>query len=420
MFVGTASDTEISSGGVENVFGGGTSIDAAIANGAQQAVSIGGVTLGTQVLSGGFEIVSSFRTAIATTAGSGAAEIVSSGGTALDTTVSSGGTVYGTQTVEAGGTGIACAVGNAGTPDCAAGSVATGGIAFTGGAGTLRLDSTESTTTPISGFAGNDVIDLHDIAYDSAGSAVLDGTTDVLTITEGGTSHVLQLAGNYEGAAFSLAQDADETGTAVAVNNVPCFAAGTRILTERGGVAVEDLVLGDRVMTVDGEALPIRWIGHRRVDCRRHPRPEPVLPVRVEAGAFGPGRPARHLCLSPDHAIYAEGILVPVKHLLNGTTLRQMEVRRVTYFHIELTRHAVILAENLPTESYLDTGNRGSFANGSGSATLHPYFGAERADVMLIMEVLGYAPLRVTGAEVERIRADLRLNALPRGHSNRS
>jgi acetyl/propionyl-CoA carboxylase alpha subunit len=97
-----------------------------------------------------------------------------------------------------------------------------------------------------------------------------------------------------------------------------------------------------------------------------------------------------------------------------------MEVPTVTYFHIELSRHAVILAENLPAESYLDTGDRASFANGGGAIALHPSFGAERGDVTLMMEALGYAPLRVTGAEVERIRADLRLNALPRGHSNRS
>ncbi len=144
---------------------------------------------------------------------------------------------------------------------------------------------------------------------------------------------------------------------------VACYRAGTRILTPRGEVAVEHLAVGDVVLTEAGPARPVRWVGHRRVDCRRHPRPELVWPVRVRAGAFGDGLPRRDLLLSPDHALLLDGALIPVKYLINGAAIAQERVATVHYFHVELDRHDIVLAEGLPAESYLDTGYRSAFAN---------------------------------------------------------
>jgi hypothetical protein len=154
----------------------------------------------------------------------------------------------------------------------------------------------------------------------------------------------------------------------------PCFAAGTRIETARGPVAVERLRVGDRVRTDSGDFAAVRWLGHRGVDCCRHPRPEDVWPVRVAAHAFGLGRPHRALLLSPDHAVYCDGVLIPVRYLLNGATVRQERRRSVTYWHVELPRHSVLLAEGLPCESYLDSGNRCAFANGGTVVLAHPDF----------------------------------------------
>lgn len=186
-----------------------------------------------------------------------------------------------------------------------------------------------------------------------------------------------------------------------------CFAAGTRIATPGGLVAVEDLLAGDTVLTADGRCETIRWIGHRTVDCARHPNPMAVWPVRIAAGAFGPQMPVRDLFLSPDHAIYAEGVLVPVKHLINGGNVAQVWVANVTYFHVEVTGHDVLLAEGLAAESYLDTGDRRSFANGSRVVSLHPAWGSEARDIALFMEAEGYAPLTVTGPLVAALRARL-------------
>jgi hypothetical protein len=94
-----------------------------------------------------------------------------------------------------------------------------------------------------------------------------------------------------------------------------------------------------------------------------HPTPAELNPVRVRRGAFGEGLPVRDLILSPGHAVFVDGVLVPVGHLVNGATIVQDEVETVRYFHVELDCHDVLLAEGLPCESYLDDGNREAFAN---------------------------------------------------------
>jgi len=159
---------------------------------------------------------------------------------------------------------------------------------------------------------------------------------------------------------------------------------------------------------------PALWIGRRRVDCRRHPRPAAVWPVRIRAGAFGENVPAHDLLLSPDHCVFADGVMIPVGRLVNGSTLAQERCDEVTYYHLELVRHDVVLAEGLPVESYLDTGNRSSFENGRDPVRLHPDFAPPTRDA------LGCAPVAVTGPVVATVRRRLlqraaraRLTAFP-------
>jgi Fe2+ transport system protein FeoA len=158
------------------------------------------------------------------------------------------------------------------------------------------------------------------------------------------------------------------------VTDIACFAAGTRIRTETGDRPVEALRIGDRLVLAAGGSAPIAWIGHRSIACHRHPRPRDVLPIRVQAGAFGPDMPIRDLLLSPDHAVLADGVLIPVRYLVNGSTVARHDTTNITYFHVELPAHGVVLAEGLPCESYLDTGNRNAFANAGAAVALHPDF----------------------------------------------
>jgi Hint domain len=184
--------------------------------------------------------------------------------------------------------------------------------------------------------------------------------------------------------------------------SIACFAAGTLIETPRRRVPVETLVPGDLIVTLSGVAQPLTWLGHRHIDCLRHPRPWQVWPIRVAPGAFGLGRPCRELYLSPDHAVLVDDVLIPIKHLINGDSIAQVMTDEVTYFHVELASHDVIFAEGLPSESYLDTGDRSSFANGGGAIRLFPDFASR--DPAATWAARGCAPLVVTGPQLEAAR----------------
>jgi hypothetical protein len=176
-------------------------------------------------------------------------------------------------------------------------------------------------------------------------------------------------------------------------------------------VPIERLHRDDLVMTLSGRPQPIRWIGQRRVNFTRHPNRQRVLPVRIAAHAFGYGRPRRNLFLSPDHAVYVEGVLIPIRHLINGTNITQIERRAITYYHIELQRHDVLLAEGLPAESYLDAGARNAFVNDDAVIQLHPEFTPPQDHYAMLWEQHGYAPLVVAGETLERVRATLAAGA---------
>jgi ELWxxDGT repeat protein len=195
-----------------------------------------------------------------------------------------------------------------------------------------------------------------------------------------------------------LLDDAITTLAAGAVADLTCFAAGTLIETECGPMAVEKLATGDLVRSHTGELRRVRWIGHRHIDPRRHPNPERIWPVRIATGAFAHNVPRRDLWLSPNHAVFVNDVLIPIKHLINGTSIAQVPRDPVDYYHIELTGHDVLLAEGLPVESYLDVGDRTNFDNGGTALRLHPDFSARMWDAK------GCAPLIVTGPIVAALR----------------
>ena len=174
-------------------------------------------------------------------------------------------------------------------------------------------------------------------------------------------AHLLsQYAADIPGA--SLADTDHSYGSGLPI---VCFAGGTRIRTTRGDVAVEALAVGDLVVVSGGTERPVRWLGHRTIDCRRHPDPRAARPVRIARDAFGSNAPSRDLMVSPAHAICVDvmgEVLIPAGALVDGGAITQVAVDAVTYWHVELDGHDVILAENLACESYLEMGNRGFFA----------------------------------------------------------
>jgi hypothetical protein len=115
----------------------------------------------------------------------------------------------------------------------------------------------------------------------------------------------------------------------------------------------------------------------------------------------------RDLLLSPDHALFIDDVLIPVRHLVNGSTVAQIACREVTYYHIELRRHDVLLAEGLPAESYLEAGAREAFAECDGAIRLHADFAPTVDRFAMLWETEGYAPLVVAGSALERVRRRL-------------
>jgi hypothetical protein len=148
---------------------------------------------------------------------------------------------------------------------------------------------------------------------------------------------------------------------------------GTLIRTPRGDAKVEDLVIGDLVTTIAGEAKPIKWIGRRSYAGEFIARKPAVLPIVVRAGALAPEVPVRDLWLSPGHALFLDGVLVASEHLINGLTILQAKaVDQVEYFHLEFEEQEMILAEGAPAESYVECDNRRGFQNAHEFAALYP------------------------------------------------
>lgn len=240
-----------------------------------------------------------------------------------------------------------------------------------------------ATLTTIENFTqGHDKIDLTGITINGGppltfiGSNNFSGHAGELRafVSDGNTFVEGDLTGD-KSPSFEIQLDGTYTLQAddFALAAAPCYCRGTAILTPRGEVPVEVLAIGDLVTTVSGEAKAIKWIGRRAYDGRFITGDRDILPVVVRAGALAEAVPARDLWVSPGHALFIDGLLVPAACLVNGRTIAQAEaVDRVDYFHLEFERHEIIIAEGAPAESYVERDNRHGFQNAHEFAALFP------------------------------------------------
>ena len=242
-------------------------------------------------------------------------------------------------------------------------------------AGVIQIDDTGGllgapTTQTITDVANGNEFVIPDVSFAAGDTVTLDTGTHVLTVDQGGTpvftmDNIFLEAGATNG--FVASGD---------IIQAVCYARGTMIRTPDGELPVEKLRPGKQVVTlVDGQEISqtVMWLGHRRIGLAGHPQPETVAPIRIQRDAFADGMPHRDLVVSPDHAIFVDGKLICARQLVNGTTIRQETGwTAVDYYHVELDRHAILIAEGLLAESYIDTGNRGFFANSGVPMVLHP------------------------------------------------
>jgi len=233
-----------------------------------------------------------------------------------------------------------------------------GSIVFSGINSELIIGEFGLDSAAVSGMVGHDVIDLAGIApslVSDSGGVISAGTLGHFSLSPAGGQPAVTIISDGSGGALITLGD-----------EMACFAQGTRLLTPNGYLPVEAFSPGDPIITQAGAKRPVRWIGRRVMEPAMRTAGDP-RPVIVRPGALGPGCPSREVRLSPSHAIFLDGVLVPAMHLVNGATIiRAPGSDAVTYYHLELDRHAVVLADRLPVETYMDTGNRGQFQHETG------------------------------------------------------
>jgi Hint domain len=144
-------------------------------------------------------------------------------------------------------------------------------------------------------------------------------------------------------------------GVKVGLASPVCYLLGTHIRTPQGECKIEDLNIGDLVVTLSGESKPIKWIGRQQFKKSSDRWPTGFKPIRIGRFALDERTPHRNLYVSPNHAIYIDGVLIPVKYLVNGVSITQCapEVTEIIdYLHIELYAHDVIYAEGATAETF--------------------------------------------------------------------
>ena len=78
-------------------------------------------------------------------------------------------------------------------------------------------------------------------------------------------------------------------------------------------------------------------------------------PIRISRFALNERSPHRDLYLSPNHAVYIDGVLIPAKYLINRRSIAQCAPEGaaiIHYLHIELFAHDVIYAEGATAETF--------------------------------------------------------------------
>ena len=144
---------------------------------------------------------------------------------------------------------------------------------------------------------------------------------------------------------------------------IPCYAFGTLIKTPRGLRAVEDLEIGDMVQTLDVGPRRIKWLN--RAEQPLEQISDDACPILIRADAFGQGRPARDLIVSPQHRILVGGegqldgrfdgtFFAPAKALTCLPGIRMMKgKRRIEWVHFAFDTHEIVCANGCLTESLL-------------------------------------------------------------------
>ena len=268
----------------------------------------------------------------------------------------------------------------------------------------MFLESGASFKGDITGFRIGDTIDITNVpfnTFEANGDLTFDATGLLITTSNDGT---LQFTSSYAGETVQVTSDGSNPALGGTKITVACFLRGTRIRCEHGEVEIERLRIGDQVLTKSGQLRAIRWIGRRSYAAAVAAGAREVLPVLIRRGALGDGLPRRDLWVSPEHALWIDGLLIPAGALINGDSILQDEsIAAVTYYHLEFDSHDVIYAEGAAAESFVDDESRLMFDNVAEYWSLYPQGPPQAARFC--------APRVEEGPELECIRRGLPVRA---------
>jgi fibronectin-binding autotransporter adhesin len=229
-------------------------------------------------------------------------------------------------------------------------------IAFAAGSNMLDVDPA-GFAGQIDDFTVGDTIGLSGVT-DAVSAGIVNA--DTLEIQRSGNPAIdliLDPTQDYSGNLYSVTADGAVT------ENAFCFLRDTLIRTDRGEVKVQNLIVGDRVVTLSGTVRPITWIGSGEALVRPGRR-SAATPVIVRRNAVADGVPWYDLRVTKGHALFIDGVLIPVEFLINHRSIHWDDHQAVvTFYHIELETHDVLIANGMPAESYRDDGNRWLFGN---------------------------------------------------------
>ncbi|MFT9400142.1 Hint domain-containing protein, partial [Acetobacter sp.] len=414
----TVSNTTVASGGNEYVSSGAVVSGTKLLAGGQEVISSGGKAFGTVASGSGAHI---WTDPGAITSGAVLSDGGTQGvgaGTASGTIVNSGGVLSVLSNTEAG-SAVAAVVNSGGQLSAFQNGVVSGGTVNAAGSasikdggkligtlvlsnggfatidanagGTILMDGSTNHGLVVSGLANGGTLSTTIASFDGASAGTSDGIEidglnpdNVTNVAYNGDNQVILTLSNKQKitlningikqSGYSLQKSADGD-----VLFEVCFLAGSMIRTGSGAAAVESLQIGDSVMTWDWKAQAaverqIVWTGRKHMTVKAdRADDEAGYPVRILKNAIAENVPSQDLLVTPEHCLFFDNRFVPVRMLVNGQSIvYDHSITSYDYFHIETEEHAVIWANDTLTESYLDTGNRGTFAQDGSVVRLTP------------------------------------------------